>query len=543
MRLGFLTFKRRTAKELLALDDAALKKIVAVSDEYWLALYKPVTDVVVSCVSVFDGNKSNLLSDYADQFVRLVRRSKGGVQDDPLLVHLYTFGLVVSFSVIYVSRLASDFEFHAISSDKKTAGDRTIFFPWFNTPSKAELKIRKAERVFPAYVNGFTIINRMVSDVGWKWLLGNKVVLKAMIDAIYTNGESGVFSGVLAEIRKPSLTERGQSPVSSVFTEKQSMTTGVDSGPAPSIDDLINNLGGGEEFSLDDLLSGNAVTDKAGTKPESPPEAVSTDMLDLSVFDSEPLVTETPIKNTPADKVLQPALDNSSSDTQPEKIWHAKLNGDDHASIQNTPDTKVSADDALDEFQAFLNSVSDASSLDAGEVGEQSPNDEVSYDFDDNATEFGSTLEHPISDALDGLIQADANNAENSLLFSNESSLASEFVQWCCKKLKFYDGATGLYPLKHNNVFVIAVDIDAGIKAYVNDDYDLENDSQVISVAEEVHTDIAMSSLWIPNSEGGEVWTLFLGNDKYKVILVKPDSETGLTPLEPLLYQLGEESS
>lgn len=541
MRLGFLNFKRPSAKERFALDDAALKKIVAVSDEYWNALYKPVTDVVISCVSVFDNNKSSLLSDYADQFVRLVRRSKGGVQDDPLLVHLYTFGLVVSFSVIYVSRLSSDFEFHAISSDKKTAGERTIFFPWFNTPTKAELKIKKAERVFPAYVNGFTIINRMVSDVGWKWLLGNKVVLKAMIDAIYSNGESGVFSGVLAELRKPSLSDRSHSVVSSVVTEKQAMPSASDSGPAPSIDDLINNLGGGEDFSLDDLLSGNAnpTTEKAPGRPASVSDVDNTDSLDLSVFDTEPFLSDSSNKTQ-----LTEEIHSSNGDPQPEKIWHAKLNTDSAENIQSNTGAAVSADDALDEFQAFLNSVSDASasSLNADEFVGQSPSGETSYDFDDSAKEDGvsTALEQPMSD---GLVQDAANNAENSLLFSNESSLASEFVQWCCKKLKFYDGASGLYPLKHNNTFVIAVDVDAGIKAYVNDDYDLENDSQVISVAEEVHTDIAMSSLWLPNGEGGEIWTLFIGNDKYKVILVKPDSEAGLTALDPLLYQLGEESS
>ena len=172
-----------------ALDVVPLKKIIAVSDEYWEALYSPIIDSVVRSLGVYEKQKGKLYSDYVDQFVRLVRRSKGTVQDDPLLVHLHTFSLSVAFSSLYVARLCHSFEFIAISKAKKTKGERSHLYPWMNVPVECEIKLAKVSRLYPAYVYAISIFNTMMNDTGWKWLHSKPEVLKGLIDSIYSNGE------------------------------------------------------------------------------------------------------------------------------------------------------------------------------------------------------------------------------------------------------------------------------------------------------------------------------------------------------------------
>ncbi len=274
--MQFVNFgKNKQSTQGFSLDSAPLKKIVAVSDAYWTALYQPVIKVVTVNLSVFVKQKNRLRDDYVDQFVSLVRRSKGGGQDDPLLVHIHTYCLVVSFSALYLAGLMRQFDFFSISSNKKTPGERNKIYPWLEIQITSKIKIRKISKVYPVAAYAFPILNSMISSTGWLWLHGSPLLMQSMFDAVYSNSASGPFIDLLGMIHEAPLENDRQSVVQnkpiinspdkliSVPGDKQQLTNNDDDGSL-----LDRPVISSSDTALDELQSFLSSTDS--TKKKKP---------------------------------------------------------------------------------------------------------------------------------------------------------------------------------------------------------------------------------------------------------------------------------
>lgn len=477
-----------------ALDTVPLKKIVAVSDEYWGALYSPITDSVARSLGVFEKQRAKLYSDYVDQFVRLVRRSKGTVQDDPLIVHLHTFSLCVAFSSLYVARLCHSFEFTAISKAKKNKGDRSNFYPWISVPSECEIKLSKFSRLYPAYIHALSIFNTMMNDIGWKWLHSKPEILKGLLDSIYTNGEKGQFSGILADMRNAPLGRQVEQAVQaagskSVFEDNEAQALEQNG----SLDDLINGLGGGgEDVSLDDLLEASKQDTNKGpsetvessqkgeveSKEESNgPPAVS-ELEELSAGEP-PLNSENPAPKLEESENPAPKFEKT---TAPER---------------------VSSADALNEFTEFLASATSAK-----------------VDETEQAPEVDEKNESTDTSEPSPMPESPKNEENTDLLFSSESSITADLLKWCLAQVKDVPSNSGVHVLTHNNSKVIVVEGEEGVMEFVRSDYDLDSEAAYKTVAEEVLTDLAMSQSWIENEDGGDIWEISLQGENVNVLLL-----------------------
>ncbi len=248
-------------KQLFTIDNTPLKKIVAVSDVYWAALYQPVVSAVTLNLSVFVHQKKRLGNDYVQQFVRLVRRSKGGGQDDPLLVHVNTYCLSLSFSALYLARLMGQFDFFSMPLAKNSAGERHQIYPWLEIPHESDIKLRRVVRDWSVAAYALPILNSMISSIGWFWLHGSPLLMKAMFDAVYSNSTSGVFSSLLAMIDEAPL-DKAANAADQHSALRQSNTqmigTEANEEDQPSLHELNSALvGDNTDYSLDALLGKN----------------------------------------------------------------------------------------------------------------------------------------------------------------------------------------------------------------------------------------------------------------------------------------------
>lgn len=494
MQLGWPKFGKKCET---ALDIVPLKKIIAVSDEYWDVLYSPIINTVVRSLGVYEKQKGKLYSDYVEQFVCLVRRSKGAVQDDPLLVHLHTFSLSLAFSSLYIARVCYRFEFIAISKAKKTKGERSLCFPWIDIPVENEIKLAKVDRLYPVYIQALSIFNTMINDTGWKWLHSKPEVLKGLFDSIYSDGEKGFLSGILDGMQTAPL----ESDIKSVAQLGRSKPAFVESSVDESknndsLDDLISGLGGNtDELSLDDLLDSgkqNQLDQRDST--------VDNNTVDLSVFDSEqnavPVEEEADINNGLSEVI--------------------SLNENESLSKSTPVD---SSDDVLDEFTAFLAATPSTQTNDSSVESEEKE----------------SSSEEPSSD--------NAFSDSESLLFSSESSITADLLKWCLKQVSENSSQNGVHVFMLGDEKTIAVERDKGVMAFVRSDYDLDNDAAYKAVAGEVLADLEMSKSWIENKEGGDVWEVSIGDEIVDVLLLNVKVPLSYQPLEAHKYMLEKSKS
>lgn len=471
-------------KQRLSLDILPLKKIVAVSDQYWAALYQPMIDVVEKNFDVFSKQKEKLGVDYLDQFVKLVRRSKGAVQDDPLIVHIHTYSLVLAFSALHVARVVNDFEFHAISKGKKTKGNRNQFYPWLNVPEKSEIKLKKSSRVFPVYVKGLSILNTMITDVGWNWLHSRPDVLKPMLDAVYSNAESGSLSGLLAGMRAAPLENKVSSAVvekvTEVNVESEPVSEGDEDG-SQKLDSLIKNLGGdNKECSLEELLEAQK-GDGEGQKPKVDSDK-SEGGLDYSIFESGP--------TTEAEQDGQFTTEVTNEKKKPEKEEESDLKN-------NQPPSLNSADRVLNEFQALI---SNTKKMDEEEKMQP--------------LEQNKSIE---------------NNEPEQGLFTTEATISGDLIKWCESIVNKKDRFSGVYVVEYEGRRCMALDKELGVLSFVKSDYDLESEEKYKAVAVEVLTDLMMSSEWIAREDGGDAWQCCINGEELSVILLKKECVADLT--------------
>lgn len=511
MQLGWPWGKKQREP---ALDLVPLKKIIAVSDEYWEALYSPIINSVGRSLGVYEKQKGKLYSDYVDQFVRLIRRSKGTVQDDPLLVHLHTFSLSIAFSSLYVARLCHCFEFTAISKAKKIKGERSHFYPWINVPQECEIKLTKVNRLYPAYVYAISIFNTMMNDTGWNWLHSKPEILKGLIDSIYSNGEKGAFSGLLADMRAAPLGISVESvpqfegpepvPVESESPER------ID-----SLDDLISGLGGdADNVSLDDLLGSSDQSNEAEENKDVVSEKTSSsDGLDLSIFGNE-----AGEENTDQEPVeLLDTTDNQGvpiSDKSPEVVSSSENKSSPQPIEEELPVN--SSTDALNEFTAFLAATTSSSGFD--NINENEEDDSPLNEVQSTSKVSNSNVEH--SDSPSNVDNKGVKKGESSLLFSSESSITNDLLHWCLEQVCDLPSQNGVHILLRNNEKVIVVERDKGVMEFVRSDYDLDNEAAYKTVAEEVLTDLEMSQVWVENEEGGDIWKVSIQDEVVNVLLL-----------------------
>ena len=528
MQLGWPWGKKQREP---ALDLVPLKKIIAVSDEYWEALYSPIINSVGRSLGVYEKQKGKLYSDYVDQFVRLVRRSKGTVQDDPLLVHLHTFSLSIAFSSLYVARLCHCFEFTAISKAKKIKGERSHFYPWINVPQECEIKLAKVNRLYPAYVYAISIFNTMMNDTGWKWLHSKPEILKCLIDSIYSNGEKGAFSGLLADMRASPL---GLS-VESVPQFESSQPMPVESENPEridSLDDLISGLGGGSDnVSLDDLLdSSNQSSQAEGNKHVASKKTSSSDGLDLSIFGNE--TDEENTEQAPIE--FLDTNDNQGvpiSDKSPEVVSSSENKSSPQPIEEKTPVN--SSADALDEFTAFLAATTAppcSDNVDENEEDDSTPNEVQS-------TSKVSNSNVELSDSPSNVDNAAVKEVESTLLFSSESSITNDLLHWCLEQVGDLPSQNGVHILLRDNEKVVVVERDKGIMEFVRSDYDLDNEAAYKTVAEEVLTDLEMSQAWVENEEGGDIWKISIQDEVVNVLLLNVQVPPTYQPLDANAYE------
>ena len=283
MRWRWLRRKQRP----VSLKVVPLKKSIAVSDEYWEVLYQPLIDVTTRCFSVFGSSKDKLFIDYIDQFVKLVRCNKGTVQEDPLLMHIQTFSLSVAYTSLYLSRLMLAFECHCVSTDKSNKGERNVFYPWLHTPSNIDIRLKKITHVLPCYVYAFPIMSKLLcNDTGLKWLHSKPLIMKALYDALMSNGEKGLLSDLLSIMKKAPVDNECSvisitniEPVHSTEQPKDTVENKA------SLNDLIAGLGGEDETpSIDQLLGDGVNNDNPNKKPnEKKTSPNPDDTLDFSV--------------------------------------------------------------------------------------------------------------------------------------------------------------------------------------------------------------------------------------------------------------------
>lgn len=272
MQLGWWMHDKSKLK--YSLDVVPLKKIVAVSDEYWVALYEPIIFVVNRVINTFDKKSENLRKDFVNQLVNIVRRSKGAVQDDPLIVHLQTYSLVVAISALYIGRICNDFEFHSISLAKKNKGERKQYFPWLEVPANCELKIKKVIVTQPVYVTSLPVMNEMISAIGKEWLQANPAIVKQLLNAVYSNGEKGSLSVYSDDFQVMPFGGVGNETI--IVASEDAVSTDE---AVPSLDDLICDIGGegnSQEVLLENLFDDeNSATNKQPSEKDVVDERVS----------------------------------------------------------------------------------------------------------------------------------------------------------------------------------------------------------------------------------------------------------------------------
>ncbi|TVU70379.1 hypothetical protein FQP81_18155 [Pseudoalteromonas distincta] len=259
MRLGNLKYLFNKRK--VTLDEAPLKKIIGVSDDYWLELYKPAINVVVRTIDLFDNDKNKLYEAFSNNFINLIRRNKGGVLEDSLLLHIQNYSLALSICCLFVARLCQPFEFHSISLNKKTNRERNRFYPWLNIPENCELKIRKSDYIYPLQIYTMPIMASSINTVGFNWLHSRPKNLKNLIDALYSNGEIGELSALLCLMdanplnikvdSKDLFSSEPSDDSTSENPKEQPKDTNVD------IDSLLNSMGAGDSVqkSFDEILN------------------------------------------------------------------------------------------------------------------------------------------------------------------------------------------------------------------------------------------------------------------------------------------------
>lgn len=273
-------FRRSRKPELshaLSLNTGALKKLVAVSDEYWVALYEPIMAIAVRCFKCFKNNQAGLANDYILQLSNAVRRSKGEVREEQLLSHVYTYGLVLCFTSLYLSRLlaAYDFVLQYDVGDRK--GERRDFYPWLSLPSsETSIKVRKKRHVDPFFAIALPLYRGLVTDIAATWLQANSEINIAVLQAIHSNGEQGLYSVPLSYIKAYSFdNEQVELPDTAIANKAIFESVPLPVSGEQAIDSLLDSFGVDlADTTLEDLFSTSTAVPPVAAQPKAPEQVM-----------------------------------------------------------------------------------------------------------------------------------------------------------------------------------------------------------------------------------------------------------------------------
>ncbi len=257
-----------------------LKRAVAVSDAYWNELYEPIIRVVetcLGCIQISSGglsSASKLNEQYASELTSIIGALKGIPGKNSLDDHINNYSVFISFSTLFISKRMNKVNFTFVENSK--SGDkRTIqVFPWDAcTETLNNVQAKRKNYLPPIYCISVPVLFRMLSGTGRNWLQSQPDKFCGVLEAVFSNGEKGLYSGPLSLVI-PSKSDSptldggislvGQSPTPSSHTDESSEA---------SLDDLISKIGGGTSSGDKDfeaLLEGNRTG--LGTTPSMSPE-------------------------------------------------------------------------------------------------------------------------------------------------------------------------------------------------------------------------------------------------------------------------------
>lgn len=450
------------------------------SDAYWDQLYKPSIELIEGCSRLFGSYGFEICKSYEMQFVKFISRYKGVVDDNPLALHLNNYAIASAFSCLYLSKILIKFEFYSISKNADSLGERDIFYPWREIPSKkhSDIKLKKTTYIAPLYTYSLPILFVMLPNVAWKWLLGDMRIYQGLLDAVHSNGEKGVFANYLSDLYIP--TESGNRSGEIAKVEVVKVIENIESNDASSqsnggLEELLSSLGSNnnaDDISLDELLNG-----QTNNQSENVKESISTSSgeLDFSIFEGSPTADN---KKYPPPEIL------SKDETTP---------------------------DILSEFQSFLSSTAPKREEESGSIqSEDDPESELD-DF------------HAYT-ALEAEVTQDISpGTERTPLFSEQTTLSMDLAEWAKSILMNYQIDSGVYVVFSEQGNAIALDIDKAFLSFARADFDLDSEEQYRSVADEVLSDLLMSADWIANDDGSEVWKLMVNNISVNAVLLNTD--------------------
>lgn len=219
-----------------ALNISELERLIAMPPMHFQRLYVPIFRQVHHALQAFDSDQS----EWSSSLARLIVQCKGCVADDPLQVHIHTFGLCVSAMTLWLSHQCQGKTFTAIDQVKSRRGERKQYFPWRSIPKDMQLRVQLIPYSITSEVLNVSLLFSILPSEGHDWLLEHPDIFSAVIDAVRSNGKAGSYSNILS--RWPEL----EPPVAANVVNKESeepITVDGNSSAKTILDGFIDCLG------------------------------------------------------------------------------------------------------------------------------------------------------------------------------------------------------------------------------------------------------------------------------------------------------------
>lgn len=471
----FLGVFRRNRKpefsSALSPNIAALKKLVAVSDEHWLALYEPIIGLATRCFKCFKNNQAGLASDYILQLTNAVRRSKGEVREDQLISHVYTYGLVLSLSSLYLSRLLSPYEFVLQYDVGDRKGERRDFYPWLDLPSSgASIKVRKKRHVEPFFSLALPLYRGLVTEIAARWLQANSEVNIAALQAIYSNGEQGIYSVPLSYLKEYSFdSEQVELPDSSMLSKTSFELASAPASADHAIDSLLDSFGVDlADTTLEDLFNSTASPAPITAQHKAPEQVM-------------------PVKQ---ERELPGKSVNSKVDVIDEVDEFAALLAGGNSAIGNLPATSEELDVAtnIDDFSVLLtgeNSVVVTSSATSSGIETATDIDEFSALLAGNCVEENRAIASNV----------DSSSKKPDMASSGLEHISDDLIEWA---ISSQNRSAGVFGVQIEDVKLLALQVPEAFYDYIDSEYSIESTQRDL-VLEQLRHDLDLSGNVIAN--------------------------------------------
>jgi hypothetical protein len=488
MFLGvFRRGRKPESSHTLSLNTGALKKLVAVSDEYWVALYEPIMVVAVRCFKCFKNNQVGLANDYIVQLSNAVRRSKGEVREDQLISHVYTYGLVLSFTSLYLSRLLAAYDFVLQYGTGNREGERREFYPWLSLPSSdASIKVRRKRHVDPLFALALPLYRVLVTDIAATWLQANSDINIAVLQAMHSNGEQGLYSVPLSYIKAYSFdSEQVEKPDITIATNGV-----VGSSPLPvsgeqAIDSLLDSFGVDlANTTLEDLFS----------TPTAPQPKVDEQVISTKQ-DNSSLVSVAHNKEEAVDEV--------------DEFAALLAGGNSEGVTLSAPSTEPEVTSEIDEFAALL----------AGENTEgvalsaASTEPEVTSEID----EFSALLAGGNVETGSVTISAGQSvRSEPEIDVPVVEHISDELIEWA---ISSRNRSQGVFGVQIEGAKLLALQVPEAFYDYIDSEYSIESTQRDL-VLEQLKHDLELSGNVISNVGDSSTFPVYVNGIEVNALII-----------------------